>query len=86
MYPKDVPDLVADQSNQTYLDNSYDNLKKVWTNLAGGKKRCVKSVSNIKYFKSHKDWYLDCEAYQKLASQYIKTKSINFLYYSHCAA
>ena len=42
MYPKDVPDLVDEKSNQTYLDNISDSLKKVWPALAGGKKRGVK--------------------------------------------
>ena len=69
MYPKDFPNLVADQSNRTYLDNSSDTLKKIWSSLAGGKKRDVKPGSNIKAYNTNEDWYLACKAYQKLSSQ-----------------
>ena len=51
--------------------------------MAGGKKRGVKPVSNIKYDKTHEDLYLVCEYYQTLASQYIKMNIISFLNYSH---
>ena len=86
MYPKDVPDLVADQSNQTSLDNSFDALKNIRPALAGEKKRRVKPGSDIKSDKTHEEWYLGCEAYQKLARQEIKMKRISVLGYSHCAA
>ena len=39
MYPKDVPALVAENSNQICLDNIYDDLKKVRPDLADGNKR-----------------------------------------------
>ena len=55
MYPKDVPDLVADQYNRASVDNIYDYIKKVWPVLAGGKKLGVKPGSNIKADKNHKD-------------------------------
>ena len=55
MYPKYVPDLVSDHSNQIFLYNSSDALKKVWPNLAGGKKCGVKPGSNIKADKTHED-------------------------------
>ena len=55
MYPKDVPDLVSEQPNLTYLDNSYDSLKKVWSALTGVKKRGVKPGSNTKSDKTHED-------------------------------
>ena len=86
MYPKDVHVLFADHSNQTYLDNSYDDLKKVWPALIGGKKRGVKPGSNIRDDKTHEDWHLACKAYQKLASQYINMKRRYFLNYSHFSA
>ena len=86
IYPKDVPDIVADQSNQTSLDNSYDALNKFWPALSGGKKRGVKTGPNIKADKIHEDLYLACEDYQKLASRYIKMKRIYFLNYGYCAA
>ena len=62
MYPDYVPDLVADQFNQTSLDNISDTLKKVWPALAGSKKRGFKLGSNVKARNTHKDWYLACEA------------------------
>ena len=62
MYPKDVPDLVADQYNRASVDNIYDYIKKVWPALAGSKKRGVKLGSNVKADKTHEDWYLACEA------------------------
>ena len=54
MYPKDVPDLVANQSNQTSPDNSSDALKNVWPDLEGEEKFGVKQGSNIKPDKTHK--------------------------------
>ena len=86
MYPKNVPDIVADQSNQTSIDNSYDALNKFWPALLGGKKRGVKTGPNIKADKIHEDLYLACEDYQKLASRYIKMKRGSFFSSSHCAA
>ena len=86
MYPKDVPYLVSEQSNQTSLDNSYDALKKVRPALTGGKKRSVKTGSNVKANNTHEDWYLACQAYQKLTSQDIKMKKSSFLNSSHCTA
>ena len=90
MYPKDVPDLVSCQSNRNSLDNSYVVLKKFRPSLAGGNKRCVKPGSNIKADKTHEDWYLACEAYQKLASQDIKfwhqINRSSFLNYIHYGA
>ena len=50
------------------------------------KKRGVKPGSNIKADKIHGYWYLAYKDYQKLASQYIKTKRRSFLNSSHCAA
>ena len=86
MYPKDVPYLVSDQSNQKSLDNSYDYLKNFWLALSGGKKRVVKPGPNIKSDKTNKNWYLSCEAYQTLVSRDIKTKRRSLLNYSHCYA
>ena len=54
--------------------------------MLGEKKRGVKPWSNIKYDNTHEDWYLDCEAYQKLVSQDINTKRSSFLNYGYCAA
>ena len=82
--PKDVPVLVAKQSNLTSLDNSYDALKKVRPSFAGCKKCGVKPGSIIKSDKTHEDMYLACEAYWKLLSQDIKMKSSSFLNSSHC--
>ena len=48
MYLKNFPDIVAYQSNQTSLDNSYDALNKVHPALEDGKKRVVKIGSNSK--------------------------------------
>ena len=64
MHPKYIPDLVADQSKQNYLDNNFDALKKVWPSLAGGKERGVKPGSKIKSDKTHEDWYLSYGAYK----------------------
>ena len=86
MYPKDVPDLVTEKSNQTYPDNSSGDLNKVQPGLEGGNKRGVKPGLNIKADKTQEDWYLACEAYQTMASQDIKMKRIYFLKFSHCAA
>ena len=69
-----------------FLDNSSDAIKKVRPALAGGKNRGVKSGSNFKADKTHKDWSLACEAYRKLASQDVKMKRSSFLNSSHCAA
>ena len=79
MYPNNVPDLVDDQSNLTSIDNSYDAVKKVEPAFFGQKKRGVKPVSNIKADKSHENWYLACEDYQKLASQDINMNRLSFL-------
>ena len=70
----------------TSLDNSSNTIKKVRTAMEGWKKCGVKPGSNIKADKTHKYWYLACEAYQKLASQYIKMKRGSFFNSSHCAA
>ena len=86
MYPNDVPDLVAEQSNRTSIDNSYDALKKVRIALVGGKKRVVKQGSNIKSDNTDEDWYLDYEDDQKLAGEDIMMKRGSFLTYSYCAA
>ena len=53
MYPEDFPNFVADKSNQAYIDNSSDALKKVRPALVGGKNCCVKPGSNIKADKTH---------------------------------
>ena len=63
MYPKDIPDIVSEQYNQTSLDNISDALKKVWPYLARGKNCGVKPLSYIKYDNTHEEYYLDCEAY-----------------------
>ena len=63
MYPKDVPNIVSDKSNLNSLDNSSDTIKRVCTALAGGNKRGVKPISNIKSDKTHKYWHLACEDY-----------------------
>ena len=55
IYLSDIPDLVGDQSNQTSLNNSSDALNNVWPALAGGKKRGVKTVLNVKANKTHED-------------------------------
>ena len=49
MYPKDVPDLVADQSNQTSRDNIFDALKNIRPLLAGRKNCGVNQdqISNL---------------------------------------
>ena len=86
MYPKGVPVIVAEKSNQTSVGNSYDGIKNVWPSLEGGKKRGVKLGSNTKADKIHEDWYLACEAYRKLASQDIKINSNSFINYSHFSA
>ena len=83
MYPKDFPDLVYEQYNRTYPDNSCDALKKFRPALAGGKKYGVKPGLNIKADKTHEIWYSDFEAYQKLSSHDIKMKRISFLNSSH---
>ena len=52
--------------------------------MAGQKKCGVKQGSNIKAYKTNEDWYLACEAYQKMEIQDIKMKRISFLDSSHC--
>ena len=79
MYPKSVPDLFSEKYR-------YDDIKNVWPALESGKKFGVKPGSNIKADKTHEDWYLVCEAYQKLASQDIKMKRSYLLDSSHCDA
>ena len=79
MYPKSVPDLFSEKYR-------YDDIKNVWPALASGKKFGVKPGSNIRADKTHEDWYLVCEAYQKLASQDIKREINSLPNYSHFAA
>ena len=86
MYPKDVPDIVDEKYNQTFFDNSYDDINKFCPALSGDKKRGLKPGSNIKADKTHEYWYLACEAYQTLASQDINMKRSYFLNSSYCAA
>ena len=86
MYPQDVPDIIAEEANLTYIDNSYDAIKNVCPALAGGKNHGFKQASNIKDDNNHENWYLACEAYGKLASQDINIKRSYFLNYSHCDA
>ena len=85
IYPKDVPAIVSDKSNRKSLDNSYDALNKVCSDLTGGKKRGVKPGSNIKSDKTQEDWYLPCKSYRKLAIRDIKMMMISFLNSSHCS-
>ena len=85
MYNKYVPNMFADKSNQISLNNSYDGFKKDRPALAGGKKRGVKTVLNVKANKTHEDWYFACEDYQALESQDIKMKRSSLLNYSNCA-
>ena len=63
MYPKDIPDLFAENYKRTSPDNIYIALKKFWPALVGGKKRAIKPGSKIKAENTHEDWYLACEAY-----------------------
>ena len=86
MYPKYVPGIVAEKSNRTSLDNNYGVINEVWPALAGGKKRGVKTGSNIKSNKTQEYWYLACEAYQTLASQDVSINMSSFLNSSHCSA
>ena len=87
LYPKDVPYSIADLSNLTSIDNIYDALNKVCSDLTGGKKRGVKPGSNIKSDKTQEDWYLPCKSYRKLAIRDSKMKMVSFLNSSHfCGA
>ena len=53
MYPKNVPDIVADQSNQTSINNITDAINNVCPALSGGNKHGVKPLSNIKSDMTH---------------------------------
>ena len=86
MYPKDAPDIFSWQYNWNSLGNSYNALNKVWPAFSGGKKRSVKSGSNIKYNKTHGDWYLSCEDYWTLKSHTIKIDRSSLINYIHYAS